>query len=115
MRLGAVGYGSFVLPNTFRFDSCYQQESVGGHHIPKRVCFVRGFNITINTPIFFLQKKYKLPYQFIFSLLSLFPLLYTFIFRSFTSIWLNFSFYFTLSLFQNTHISLSILQSTLFK
>ena len=115
MRLGAVGYGSFVLPNTFRFDSCYQQESVGRHHILKRVCFVRGFNITINTPIFFLQKKYKLPYQFIFSLLSLFPLLYTFIFRAFASVRLNFSFYFTLSLFQNTHISLSILQSTLFK
>ena len=51
--LGSAGYGSFALPNTLRFDSSYQQESVGGHHIPKRVCSARGFNITINTLIFF--------------------------------------------------------------
>jgi len=38
-------------------DSRYQQKSVGGHHIPKYVCSARGFNITINTHIFFCLKK----------------------------------------------------------
>ena len=56
-RLGLAGYGSFALPNTLRFDSCYQQESVGGHHIPKHVYSARGFNIALNTPIFFFSKK----------------------------------------------------------
>lgn len=39
---GLAGYGSFALPNMLRFDSRYQQDSVGGHHIPKRVCSVGG-------------------------------------------------------------------------
>ena len=57
--LGSVRYGLFALPNMLRFDSRYQQESIDGHHIPKRVCSARGFNIIINTPIFFFSKKKK--------------------------------------------------------
>ena len=49
--------GSIPATSKSPLDSRYQQESVGGHHIPKYVCSAQGFNITINTPIFFVSKK----------------------------------------------------------